>query len=230
MSVTLSALPRPATSLVRMLVGEVKVIGSLPEGPVLLCGNHVSYRDVFLFAVVRASSRLLVHPLVFSFPFLKKWALRRGFVQVSIEDAVALLKHGQTVAICPSGNVEVLGEAERPFKTGAVRIAQQAGVSRGLLYHYFPSKRAFFAAIVQVGCDEILDATQPDPSRSPMAQLQASLEAYFDYVESHPHMYRAIFRSAASLEQTVQDVVNRNLDLQANSSASNSRSFQRERI
>lgn len=95
------------------------------------------------------------------------------------------------------------------------QIAQQAGVSRGLLYHYFPSKRAFFAAIVQVGCDEILDATQPDPSRSPMAQLQASLEAYFDYVESHPHMYRAIFRSAASLEQTVQDVVNRNLDLQA---------------
>ena len=127
MSVTLSALPRPATSLVRMLVGEVKVIGSLPEGPVLLCGNHVSYRDVFLFAVVRPSSRLLVHPLVFSFPFLKKWALRRGFVQVSIEDAVALLKHGQTVAICPSGNVEVLGEAERPFKTGAVRIAAQAG-------------------------------------------------------------------------------------------------------
>jgi 1-acyl-sn-glycerol-3-phosphate acyltransferase len=139
MSVTLSALPRPATSLVRMLVGEVKVIGSLPEGPVLLCGNHVSYRDVFLFAVVRASSRLLVHPLVFSFPFLKKWALRRGFVQVSIEDAVALLKHGQTVAICPSGNVEVLGEAELPFKTGAVRIAQQAGVPMIPMYFHYGS-------------------------------------------------------------------------------------------
>lgn len=95
------------------------------------------------------------------------------------------------------------------------QIAQQAGVSRGLLYHYFPSKRAFFAAIVQGGYDEILNATTPDPSLPPTAQLQASLEAYFDYVESHPHMYRAIFRSAASLEQTVQDVVNRNLDLQA---------------
>jgi 1-acyl-sn-glycerol-3-phosphate acyltransferase len=87
MSVTLSALPRPATSLVRMLVGEVKVVGTLPEGAVLLCGNHVSYRDVFLFGMVRASARLLVHPLVFSFPFLKKYALRWGFVQVDLDVA-----------------------------------------------------------------------------------------------------------------------------------------------
>lgn len=94
------------------------------------------------------------------------------------------------------------------------QIAQQAGVSRGLLYHYFPSKRVFFAAIVQVGYDEILEVTRPDPSLSPAEQLQTGLGTYLDYVESHPHMYRAIFRSAASLEQTVQEVVNRNLDLQ----------------
>jgi len=56
-----------------------------------LCGNHNSYRDVFLFGMIRSSARLLVHPLVFSFPFLKKYALRWGFVQVSIDDAVALL-------------------------------------------------------------------------------------------------------------------------------------------
>lgn len=95
------------------------------------------------------------------------------------------------------------------------QIAQEAGVSRGLLYHYFSSKRAFFAAVVQGGYDEILDATRPNPKLSPPEQLQAGLEAYLDYVESHPHMYRAIFRSAPSLEQTIQDVVNRNLDLQA---------------
>ena len=53
--------PRPAVSLVRMLVGEVKVVGKLPEGPVLLCGNHNSYRDVFLFGMIRSSARLLVH-------------------------------------------------------------------------------------------------------------------------------------------------------------------------
>ncbi len=132
-----SASPRPAISLVRMLVGDVKVVGSLPSGPVLLCGNHVSYRDVFLFGMVRSSARLLVHPLVFSFPFLKKHALRWGFVQVSIDEAVALLKKGQTVAICPTGLVEALGEAELPFKTGAVRIAQQAGVPMVPVYFHY---------------------------------------------------------------------------------------------
>jgi 1-acyl-sn-glycerol-3-phosphate acyltransferase len=120
-----------------MLVGEVKVVGSLPSGPVLLCGNHVSYRDVFLFGMVRSSARLLVHPLVFSFPFLKKYALRWGFVQVSIDDAVALLKRGETVGICPTGLVEALGEAELPFKTGAVRIAQQAGVPMVPVYFHY---------------------------------------------------------------------------------------------
>lgn len=95
------------------------------------------------------------------------------------------------------------------------QIAQQAGVSRGLLYHYFPNKRAFFAAIVQLGYDEILEVTRPDPALPPAAQLQAGLEAYLDYVQHHPHMYRAIFRGAASSEASVQQVVNRNLDEQA---------------
>lgn len=139
MSEPLRCVPRPATTLVRMLVGEVKVVGTLPEGSVLLCGNHVSYRDVFLFGVVRASARLLVHPLVFTFPFLKKHALRWGFVQVSIDDAVVMLKRGETVAICPTGLVEALGEAELPFKTGAVRIAQQAGVPMVPVYFHYGS-------------------------------------------------------------------------------------------
>ena len=42
--------------------------------------------------------------------------------------AVELLKGGQPVAICPTGLVEALGEDLLPYKTGAVRIAAQAGV------------------------------------------------------------------------------------------------------
>jgi len=120
--------PRPAKGLIRMLVGDVKVVGTCPEGGVLLCANHPSYRDVFLFAFVHRGARLLVHPLVFTFPFLKRWALRWGFVQVDIPIAVDLLKRGEPVAICPTGLVEALGEEILPYKTGAVRIAAQAGV------------------------------------------------------------------------------------------------------
>lgn len=95
------------------------------------------------------------------------------------------------------------------------QIAQLAGVSRGLLYHYFPNKRDFFVAIIQQGYTEILDVTRPDPALPPDQQLRASLEAYLGYVEQHPHLYRAIFRSAASADRSIQDIVSRNLDLQA---------------
>jgi len=120
--------PQPARGLIRLLIGEVKVVGSVPPGGVLLCSNHPSYRDVFLFAFVHRGARLLVHPLVFTFPFLKRWALRWGFVQVDIPLAVELLRRGEPVAICPTGLVEACGEDLLPYKTGAVRIAAQAGV------------------------------------------------------------------------------------------------------
>ena len=43
------------------------------------------------------------------------------------------------VAICPTGLVEALGESELPFKTGAVRIAQQAGVPMVPVYFHYGS-------------------------------------------------------------------------------------------
>jgi 1-acyl-sn-glycerol-3-phosphate acyltransferase len=100
----------------------------MPEGAVLLCSNHPSYRDVFLVGLVCPKVRLLVDPQVFTFPFLKRWAIRWGFVEVAIPTAVGLLQAGEPVAICPTGLVEACGEDLLPYKTGAVRIAAQAGV------------------------------------------------------------------------------------------------------
>jgi 1-acyl-sn-glycerol-3-phosphate acyltransferase len=120
--------PQPALGLIRLLVGEVKVVGTVPTGAVLLCANHPSYRDVFLFGLVCPKARLLVDNKVFTFPCLKGWATRWGFVLVAIPTAVGLLQAGQPVAICPTGIVEALGEDLLPYKTGAVRIAAQAGV------------------------------------------------------------------------------------------------------
>ena len=39
-------------------------------------------------------------------------------------------------------------------------IAQAAGISKGLLYHYFPSKRAFYVAAVGKAADHLLEATE----------------------------------------------------------------------
>ncbi len=151
-----SFIPRPARWVVRLLVGKVNVVGSVPPGPVLLCANHHSYRDVFLFGVIRASSRLLVDPLVLTFAFLKNLTRRWGFVRVSIDEAVALLRDGQTVAICPTGLVEAHGQSVLPFKTGAVRIAQQAGVPLVPVYFSYGSYPGLWIMRIPITYQNIL--------------------------------------------------------------------------
>ncbi|MBW2509289.1 MAG: TetR/AcrR family transcriptional regulator, partial [Deltaproteobacteria bacterium] len=41
-------------------------------------------------------------------------------------------------------------------------IARRAGVSKGLLYHYYPSKRAFYVAAVREAARQLLEETDVD--------------------------------------------------------------------
>jgi len=51
------------------------------------------------------------------------------------------------------------------------QIARAAGISKPLLYHYFPSKQALFAAALEETARELTAALRPDPSRPPTDQL-----------------------------------------------------------
>ncbi|MDV3206547.1 MAG: TetR family transcriptional regulator [Rhodococcus ruber] len=64
-------------------------------------------------------------------------------------------------------------------------VAELAGVSRGLMYHYFPTKRDFMAAVVQRESDRLLAVTEPDPRLTVAERITAGLDAYLDYVASH---------------------------------------------
>jgi AcrR family transcriptional regulator len=68
-------------------------------------------------------------------------------------------------------------------------IAQRAGVSRALMYHYFPDKRAFFAAVVRAEGERLFEATNtpPLPGLSLFDQVRAGVLAYVYYDEQHPH-------------------------------------------
>jgi AcrR family transcriptional regulator len=81
--------------------------------------------------------------------------------------------------------------AQRPYEQVSIEeVAQIAQISTGLLYRYFPSKRAFFLAIVEVESAKLLHASIPDPALSPLDQLNAGLEVYIDYAERHPDSFR----------------------------------------
>lgn len=98
--------------------------------------------------------------------------------------------------------------AERPYDEVSIEeIAQAAGVSKGLLYHYFPTKREFLIAAIERGQEELAELTAPDPDLPPAEQLGASLDHFLDFVEEHEAAYAAIFRSCGGGDPAIQTVL-----------------------
>src|SRR6476660_4715971 len=59
-------------------------------------------------------------------------------------------------------------------------LAEEAGISRGLLYHYFGSKQHFHEAVVRHAADDLIAQTTPPTDGEPMERLLASITAYVD--------------------------------------------------
>jgi AcrR family transcriptional regulator len=91
------------------------------------------------------------------------------------------------------------------------QVAEIAGVSRGLLYHYFPTKRDFFAAVVERESQRMLRMTAAVPGVPVREQLASGLDAFLEYVETHAHGYRAFHRADAAGDQAVRKVYQRAL-------------------
>ena len=76
-------------------------------------------------------------------------------------------------------------------------LAEEAGISRGLLYHYFGNKQEFHTAVVQRAADDLFAVTAPTGDGSPLEQLAGSLERYVDYVVANFNGYVSLLRGAA---------------------------------
>src|ERR1700710_1572899 len=61
-------------------------------------------------------------------------------------------------------------------------LAEQAGISRGLLYHYFGNKHAFHEAVVRRAADDLIAQTAPPPGGNPVERLLGSVTGDVDYV------------------------------------------------
>jgi AcrR family transcriptional regulator len=81
------------------------------------------------------------------------------------------------------------------------KIAAEVGISKALLYHYFPSKQAFFEETLSVWAEELRQRTAPDPDLPPVEQLQASLGAFLAMVEENAVAYRNLMDSATGVTE-----------------------------
>jgi AcrR family transcriptional regulator len=86
------------------------------------------------------------------------------------------------------------------------KIAAEVGISKGLLYHYFPSKQAFFEATLGAWAERLRTRTEPDPDLPPVEQLQKSLDAFLELVEENAAAYRNLMQSATGVAE-IRDLI-----------------------
>jgi AcrR family transcriptional regulator len=85
-------------------------------------------------------------------------------------------------------------------------IAREAGISKALLYHYFPSKQAYFVATLEQEAEALAKRTEVDPSKPPAMQLMGALDGFLLWVEENAEGYAKLLEGA-STHAEVRDLV-----------------------
>ncbi|HEV2888566.1 MAG TPA: TetR/AcrR family transcriptional regulator [Jatrophihabitans sp.] len=91
-------------------------------------------------------------------------------------------------------------------------LAEEAGISRGLLFHYFKNKQDFHRAVVRRAADDLLSRTKPDMSQEPPARLALSLGHYIDYVLANHQAYISLVRGAAGGDEALLEIFEQTRD------------------
>ena len=99
--------------------------------------------------------------------------------------------------------------AEHAFEEISMRqVAEAAGVSKALLYHYFPSKAELFNAAIEERTLELERVLERRPDGPPLEALAASVESYLRWIEANSRWWSKLIQSAATLPQA-RDAIER---------------------
>jgi len=86
-------------------------------------------------------------------------------------------------------------------------VARTAGISKGLLYHYFPTKRDFYVATVRQAARQLMDCTQTPEQMDPIDRLRTGLDAFLDYVADHSVAYQGLLHSGIGVDAEVATII-----------------------
>ena len=86
-------------------------------------------------------------------------------------------------------------------------IARAAGISKGLLYHYFPSKRDYYVDVVRGAAALLLGRTGAAVGDVSPESLRQGLDAYLDFVEQHARSYIALVRGGIGSDPEVAQIL-----------------------
>ena len=71
-------------------------------------------------------------------------------------------------------------------------MADAAGVSHGLVFQYFGSKKGLYVACLQPLIEFFRERIEPDPDLVPIERLRSGLRNYADLISEHPAGYRSL--------------------------------------
>ena len=98
--------------------------------------------------------------------------------------------------------------SQKPYDEVSIdAIAAAAQISKGLLYHYFPTKRDFYAAAIGEASRGLLEMTHSSEDLPPLERLRVGIEAYLFYVEEHGAAYTALFRGGIGSDPKVASLI-----------------------
>ncbi len=73
-------------------------------------------------------------------------------------------------------------------------VADAAGASRALVYHYFGGKQELYLAALHSAAKQLSDLLEPPSAGRPLERLAVSLHRYFSFVEDHAAGFVALLR------------------------------------
>jgi AcrR family transcriptional regulator len=87
-------------------------------------------------------------------------------------------------------------------------LAKVAGISKGLLYHYFPTKRDLYVAGLREIADELVEAvTHVAEDAPPVDRMRASVDAYLEHIARHSRAFVSLMRGGIGSDPEVVAVV-----------------------
>jgi AcrR family transcriptional regulator len=86
-------------------------------------------------------------------------------------------------------------------------LAQKAGISKGLLYHYFPTKRDFYIATLRGAAERLLRETEVNTALPPPERLASGLHGYLQFVERYASAYVALMRGGVGFDTEAAAII-----------------------
>ncbi|MGY1807486.1 TetR/AcrR family transcriptional regulator [Blastococcus sp. SYSU D00669] len=85
-------------------------------------------------------------------------------------------------------------------------VARRAGISRSLLFHYFPTKKDYYAAVTRAAARLLEEHLLPASGTPAAEHVPGMLDRYVGWVETYREAHLAVVRGAAGGDPWVAEI------------------------